>query len=219
MAADKFSSVDRSTAEEATVAAQLQAANAEARRERSLIGQLAEILKFADLMAIMMVLATAFSAIATWRTASITNMLVSIAERPYIGVQRVAFDTVENDGSGRLLIDCRNFGHVSGSDGVVRIRLVVDGKTISPRAAGPSGTTVNVGMFAPSVPQVFFRFVPASTYQAVRDGTSLMIAHIAINYRGPDEREFCYSQLMTYDHRADAFSASGGSDRCDSAIY
>jgi hypothetical protein len=217
MAADKFSSVNRGTPEEAAAAAELKAANAELRRERSLIGQLAEILKFADLMAIMMVLATAFSAIATWRTASITNLLVSIAERPYVGVQRVAFDTVESDGSGRLLIDCRNFGHVSGSDGVVRIRLVVDGKTISSMAV--PGTTVNVGMFAPSVPQVFFRFVPASTYQAVRDGTSLMIAHIAINYRGPDEREFCYSQLMTYDHRADAFSATGGSDRCDGAIY
>ena len=217
MAADKVSSVNRNTPEEAAAAAELKAAKAEVRRERSLIGQLAEILKFADLMAIMMVLATAFSAIATWRTASITNLLVSIAERPYVGVQRVAFDTVESDGSGRLLIDCRNFGHVSGTDGVVRIRLVVDGKTIS-STAGP-GTAVNVGMFAPSVPQVFFRFVPASTYQTVRDGTSLMIAHIAINYRGPDEREFCYSQLMTYDHRADSFSATGGSDRCDGAIY
>ena len=139
MAADKLSSVNRPTTEETTVAAQLQAAKAEVRRERSLIGQLAEILKFADLMAIMMVLATAFSALATWRTASITNMLVSIAERPYIGVQRVAFDTVESDGSGRLLIDCRNFGHVSGSDGVVRIRLVVDGKTISSRALDHRG--------------------------------------------------------------------------------
>ena len=217
MAVDKLSSVNRPTTEEPTPATDVQAADAEVRRERSLIRQLAKILKFADLMAIMMVLATAFSAIATWRTASITNLLVSIAERPYVGVQRVAFDTVESDGSGRLLIDCRNFGHVSGSDGVVRIRLVVDGRTIVSRAA--PAATVNVGMFAPSVPQVFFRFVPAAVYQAVRDGTSLMIAHIAINYRGPDEREFCYSQLMTYDHRADAFSATGGSDRCDGAVY
>jgi hypothetical protein len=74
-------------------------------------------------------------------------------------------------------------------------------------------------MFSPSVPQVFFRFMPAAKYQAVHDGDSLLIAHISINYRGPDMREFCYSQLMTYDYRAEAFSSTGGSDRCDGAIY
>ena len=165
----------------------------------------------------MMVFATAFSAFATWRTASITNTLVAIAERPYVGIQRVSFDATNADGSGRVLIDCRNFGNVSGTDGVVRIRLVIDGKNL-PSTTGPSAT-VNVGMFAPSVPQVFFRFIPAAKYKAVLDGTSLLITHIAINYRGPDQREFCYSQLMTYDHRAGAFSSTGGSDRCDGEIY
>jgi hypothetical protein len=168
-------------------------------------------------MVIMMVLATICSAIATWRTANIASLLVSTSERPYVGLQRVTFDTVGSDGSGRLLIDCRNFGHVPATDGAVRIRLVIDGKTL-PSTAG-SLAVVNVGMLAPSIPQIFFRFIPATPYQAVRDGNSLMVAHIAINYRGPDQREFCYSQLMTYDHRADAFSATGGSDRCDSAIH
>jgi hypothetical protein len=167
-------------------------------------------------MVIVMVLVTICSAVATWRTANIANLLVSISGRPYVGLQRVAFDTVGSDGSGRLLIDCRNFGHVPATDGVVQIRLVIDGKTL-PSTAG-SSAAVNVGMFAPSIPQIFFRFIPATPYQAVRDGNSLMVAHIAINYRGPDQREFCYSQLMTYDHRADAFSAAGGSDRCDGAI-
>ena len=81
--------------------------------------------------------------------------------------------------------------------GAAWIRLVIDGKNL-PSTTGPSAT-VNVGMFAPSVPQVFFRFIPAAKYKAVLDGTSLLITHIAINYRGPDQREFCYSQLMTYD--------------------
>jgi hypothetical protein len=53
----------------------------------------------------------------------------------------------------------------------------------------------------------------------VYDGKSQLIAHISINYRGPDMREFCYSQLMTYDYRAEVFSSTGGSDRCDGVIY
>jgi len=186
------------------------------RRQRSVIRYLTEILQFADLMALMMVLATVLSAIATWRTASITRLLVSIAERPYVGVERVDFDSV-GGGSARLLVDCRNFGHVSATDGVVRIRLVLDGKTLA-STQGPSGT-VNVGMFAPSVPQLFFRFIPEEAYTPAHEGTSVLVVQVAINYRGPDAREFCYTQLMTYDHRADTFSSTGGSDRCDGAIY
>ena len=191
-------------------------ASAEVQREQSLILRFSKILNFADLVVILMVLTTICSAVAMWRTGNIANLLVSISERPYVGLQRVAFDTVGSDGSGRLLIDCRNFGHVPASDGRVRIRLVIDGKTLPPTSG--SSAVVNVGMLAPSIPQIFFRFIPAAPYQAVRDGNSVMVAHIAINYRGPDQREFCYSQLMTYDHRADAFSATGGSDRCDSVI-
>ncbi|MGA2411501.1 MAG: hypothetical protein ABSG46_14080 [Candidatus Binataceae bacterium] len=196
--------------------AEAETATQEIRRQRSALRYLAEILQFADLMALMMVLATVLSAVATWRTAGITRLLVSIAERPYVGVERVDFDSI-GDGSARLLIDCRNFGHVSGTDGVVRIRLALNGKPLA-SINGPA-STVNVGMFAPSVPQLFFRFVPQAAYTAAHDGNATMVVQVAINYRGPDSREFCYTQILTYDHRADAFSSAGGSDRCDDEIY
>src|SRR6266849_3870448 len=67
------------------------------RGERSLIRRFSEALRFADFMALLMVAATAFSAFATWRTAQVTNLLFSIAERPYIGVQRTTFDSIGAD--------------------------------------------------------------------------------------------------------------------------
>src|SRR5260370_13444292 len=95
------------------------------RGERSLIKRFSEVLRFADFMAVLMVAATAFSAFATWRTAQVTNLLFSIAERPYIGVQRTTFDSIGAD-AARVTIDFRHFGQGSATDGVAPIRLLVD---------------------------------------------------------------------------------------------
>ncbi|MGH7916504.1 MAG: hypothetical protein ACREQE_03470 [Candidatus Binataceae bacterium] len=184
------------------------------RGERSLLRRFSEALKFADFMAVAMVLATAFSAFATWRTASVTNLLFSVSERPYVGLRRVSFDSV-NDKDARVAIDLRNFGQIAASDGVVIVRLLIDGK---PMMHGPA-TTVNVGMLSPTVPQMIFRLVPASAYRAIADGGVRFVVHVVVSYRGPDKREFCYNELMTYDWRAQAFSSSGGSDRCGGAVY
>jgi len=45
-----------------------------------------------------------------------------------------------------------------------------------------------------------------------------MLMILAQNYGRPDQCEFCFTKLMAYHHQCDAFSASGGSDRCDSEI-
>ena len=184
--------------------------------ERSLVRRLSSALRFADFMALLMVAATGFSAYATWRTAQLTNRIFTVAERPYIGMERVSFETVDRT-SARLLIDCRNFGTVSANDGVVRFRLLIDGRPL-PGIDAPD-TTINIGMVTPSVPHPFHLFVPIKTYQAVRAGQAKLILHTAITYRGPDRRQFCYGETMTYDDRAATFDPNGGSDRCDGAIY
>ncbi|HXR24122.1 MAG TPA: hypothetical protein VN742_02090, partial [Candidatus Binataceae bacterium] len=78
---------------------------------------------------------------------------------------------------------------------------------------------INIGMVTPSVPHPFHLFVPIKTYEAVRAGQAKLILHTEITYRGPDQRQFCYSETMTYDDRADTFDPNGGSDRCDGSIY
>src|SRR6266849_6901308 len=129
------------------------------RGERSLIRRFSEALRFADFMALLMVAATAFSAFATWRTAQVTNLLFSIAERPYIGVQRTTFDSIGAD-AARVTIDFRNFGQVSATDGVATIRLLVDGTPLERGTAA----TINVGMVSPTVPHLYSSYIPADIY-------------------------------------------------------
>ncbi|MGH7934716.1 MAG: hypothetical protein ACREQN_16355 [Candidatus Binataceae bacterium] len=184
------------------------------RGERSLLRRVSRALKFADFMAVLMVFATAFSAFATWRTATVTNLLFSVSERPYVGIERVRFDSITNK-NARLMVDLRNFGKISATDGVVVTRLLVDGHPMQSGLAN----TVNVGMVSPNVPQLFFRFVPGNVYHAISIGSARFVVHVIVAYRGPDHREFCYNELMTYDARARAFASSGGSDRCGAAVY
>jgi hypothetical protein len=60
----------------------------------------------------------------------------------------------------------------------VRIRLVIDGKTL-PSTAG-SSAAVNVRMFAPSIPQISFVSSRPRPLKAIRDGNSLMVAHMPL---------------------------------------
>jgi hypothetical protein len=186
------------------------------RGERTIVQRLFEVLRFTDFMTAMMVVATIFSAYATWRTARVTDLLFSIAERPYIGAARVAVDSIDAE-FARLIIDCRNFGQVSATDGVARVSVFIDGKLLPRAIGGPA--IENIGIVSPTVPHPIFRFVPIDLFGPVRDGHSKMIVHIAFDYRGPDQRQFCYSELMTYDRRLASFVPSGGNDHCGAEIY
>lgn len=207
---------DDAAAGEATLEPDFARAAGVLRDERTVVRRLSNVLRFNDFMTVMMVIATIFSAFATWRTAQVTNLLFAIAERPYIGVERVTVDSIDAD-FARVMVDCRNFGSVSANDGVARIDVIIDGKTLS-------GTTVeadtqNFGIVSPTVPHRIFRFVPKNLYEQVREGRSRMMVHIVFDYRGPDQRQFCYSELMGYDRRTADFISIGGSDRCDGQIY
>jgi hypothetical protein len=84
---------------------------AEHELRRAAIRTFAGYLEFADLMAFLMVAATAFSGYATWRTATIANQFLTSSERPYFGAEAVRLDQ-SRPGAPRVYIDYRNFGHV-----------------------------------------------------------------------------------------------------------
>jgi hypothetical protein len=184
--------------------------------ERRAMMRLSNVLRFNDFMTFMMVIATALSAFATWRTAHITNLLFAVAERPYIGIEKVSLDGTFGD-LARVAIDCRNFGNVSATRGVARVTIKIDGKEL-PQETDANATN-NIGMVSPSVPQLIFRFVPIDLYRKVSSGQSRMVVHVLFTYRGPDRREFCYDQLMIYDRRSASFISSGGTDRCGGHNY
>jgi ATP-dependent Clp protease adapter protein ClpS len=186
------------------------------RDERTVVRRLSKVLRFNDFMTVMMVIATIFSAFATWRTAQVTNLLFAIEERPYIGVERVTVDSIDAD-FARVMIDCRNFGSVSANDGVAQVSVTIDDATLPETT--PTAGIQNIVIVSPTVPHRIFRFVPKALYEQVREGHSRMIVHIVFNYRGPDQRQFCYSEMMGYDRRTADFISIGGSDRCNGQIY
>jgi hypothetical protein len=196
---------------------EVSAADLEAVVERSLVRRLSSALRFADFMALLMVAATGFSAYATWRTAQVTHELFTVAERPYIGMQRVSFDVTDHT-SARLIIDLRNFGSVSARAAVVRFRLLVDGKVLA-EADNRDESTVNVGNFSPQVPHPFHLFVPIKVYDDARAGRARIVLYVQLTFQSPDQRPFCYNETMTYDYRADTFDPKGGDDHCDGEIF
>jgi hypothetical protein len=186
------------------------------RRERLAFRRLSDVLRFTDFMTFMMVVATAFSAFATWRSAHVTSLLFAVAERPYMGVEQVTM-ALDDAAMARVVVDFRNFGQVQATGGVAQVGLMINGKPLPHTSA--AANTENIGIVSPTVPHLIIRFVPRNIYDEVRNGLARMIVHIKFNFRGPDDRQFCYSKLYSYDPRAAVFIPSGGGEKCDGEIY
>lgn len=187
-----------------------------ARDERTVVRRLSNVLRFNDFMTVMMVVATAFSAFATWRTAHVTNLLFSVAERPYIGVQGVSIDSIDAD-FARVVVDCRNFGNVSAKGAVVRVRVTIDGK--DPPNTTLVAETENIGIVSPTVPHRIFRYIPKNLFDQVIEGRSRMVVRVLSTYLGPDDRPFCYNELLSYDRRSGDFIPNGGNDQCSGQVF
>lgn len=185
------------------------------RADRSLVRRFSSALRFADFMAVLMVVATGLSAFATWRTVQLMHTILAISERPYIGVQQVKFDSIDAS-AARIAIETKNFGSVSANDAVSQIRMLIDGHQI--RGQNRLTATTNVGMFSPTVPHLAYRYLPADQYRNVRAGKARLVLDVLISYRGPDERQFCYDEIISYDRQSETFGPTGGGDRCDGQI-
>jgi hypothetical protein len=179
--------------------------------ERSLIGRLTRVLRFADFVALLMVAATAFSAYATWRTAQVTSHIFALEERPFLGIENVRFeqgDTVHP----RAAVEYRNFGKIPASGAIVTVVALVDGKRL---ADSPNEmSSVSAGVLSPGVPHYFYTYLPGATYKAVLAGQSSLMLHVRAEYKGPDGEPFCYSERVVFDYRSEGFRPVGGSDRC-----
>ena len=179
--------------------------------ERSLLSRLNNIVRMTDLMAFLMVAATAMSAYATWRSAKISNLLFLVAERPYIGVEHVDIERPDN-GAARIVIEYRNFGHIPAVATVVSGRVTLDGK---PAGDGDArGRTVNAGIISPGVAHHLYSYLSDDAYHAIVDGRSEATVTVSASYRGPAGNQFCYSEHFAYDRRSGWFGAAGGSDDC-----
>src|SRR5579863_6539841 len=131
------------------------------RTERSLLSRLAQAVKLADFMAVLMVLATFFSAYATWRTALVTNTIFAVADRPFLGVQQVSFETIDRQ-HPTIAVNFRNFGNIPALDAIVGAHALIDGKMV--KASADNLSEINAGILSPNVPHTFYLFIPLDQY-------------------------------------------------------
>jgi hypothetical protein len=176
------------------------------RTERRRLGQ---ILGVAEVMTALMVLATLFSAIATWRTSSIAEWIYLASERPYVGVESVRLDNSQ-PGALRVVVEYRNFGHLSSDETTIDSRVLIDG---TPVAGGAE--RLRAGILSPNVPHVVYRSLPPDRYQAIAKGTAALEVDIKATYRGFDRRTLCYFERFKYVADAARFEVRGGTSRCD----
>ena len=109
------------------------------RTERSLLARIAQAVKLADFMAVLMVLATFFSAYATWRTALVTSTIFAVSDRPFLGVQQLAFQGTDTRNPA-IVVSFKNFGSIPALDAIVGARALVDGKMVKTPADRMSET-------------------------------------------------------------------------------
>ena len=168
-----------------------------------------EFFGLADLMALLMVAATAFSAIATWRATRIADAIYRVAERPYLGVEQVEIDrTFESD--PRIVVHYKNFGPVAAEDSVLRETISVDGKSIA-----KGMTELKAGILSPSVPHRLHAHLAPDDLDAVVQRGARLIVDVDMHYRGPGGGLLCYREQFLYIGEARMFEPHGGTPRCE----
>jgi len=179
---------------------------------RELLRAERRLLNTADVMATLMVIATALTAFATWRTYRISDLVLQVSERPFLGVQQVTFERTDST-APVIVVDFRNFGHVPAENATVHVTAVLDGKEIPVRDG--EMTDSNQGVVSPGVPHFFYVFLHPDEYQKSVGGDGRLFVNVSIVYTGPVlGRNFCLNKKVFYDFHVGGFRPDGGSLEC-----
>lgn len=186
-------------------------------RQGSQLIKLSKAIRLADFMAILMVIATIFSAYAAWRTAEVTRLVYATADRPFLGVHSAVFEAKDSP-RPTIAIDFRNFGQIPAIDGIVTVYTLVDGKVIKPIDGMMSSQ--GTGLMPPAVPHYFYAYLTPELYRTIVSGQSSLQIHVDFLYKGPVRTlDFCYRERLVFDFRSATFRTTGGSDRCGSEVF
>jgi hypothetical protein len=186
-----------------------QGADRLSRRDRRVLGRIAEFLGFADLVALLMVVATVCSAIATWRTATIATAIYQAAERPYLGVLSVTLNH-DRPGDPNLRVEYKNFGSVAAENVVIFRRMSIDGTIVAGQTRRKAA-----GIISPQVPHRVFLHLPPAAYDAIASGRSTLRVEVGATYQGLYRGNHCYLERFVYEPDEKVFEVDGGSPQCE----
>jgi hypothetical protein len=177
---------------------------------RTLLRTMVSALEITDLLALMMVFATAFSAYATWKTQQVTNQILLISQRPYIGLEAINFVGNTNP---KVVEDLRNFGAVQAEQTRVSIVLRVNENALSGDSE-PQQEDASL-VFSPGVPHRFYRHITSDIYRGALQGNVNLVSETQVRYKGPLGDEHCYLTVYRYDPADRVFCPQRGSLSCD----
>jgi hypothetical protein len=170
---------------------------------------LVSALEITNLIALTMVFATALGAYATWRTEQVTNQILLISQRPYLGLESIKLVGNTNP---RVVEELKNFGTVQAEQTRIRIVLHVDGDALSGVSEPQQQEALLV--FSPGVPHRFYRHITLDTYRGAVQGEMNLVIETQVRYRGPRGDEHCYLTVDNYGHADGVFHPQRGSLSC-----
>jgi len=173
--------------------------------------RLIRVLRFTDLIALLLLLATSIQAFAAWRIYLVTNQMLQVSDRPYVGVQHVTLD-LSDPQIPKVVVEFRNYGQVAAEDAVLERWVTVDG---NPTAGPGHDEKIQLGILSPGVPHFSYQLLPPADTRAILEGKSALVAIVKFFYNDPLGVSFCYTMSLHYDRYLKAFQAAGGSARCE----
>ena len=188
--------------------AELQNGTDDERAERR---RLAQVLRFTDFIALLLVLATSIQAFAAWRIYLVTNEMLQVSDRPYVGVQHVTLD-VSDPQIPKVVVEYRNYGTVAAEDAVLERWVTVDG---NPTAGPVHDEKIQLGVLSPEVPHFSYQLLPPADIRPILEGKSALVASVKFSYTDALSARFCYRMRFHYDRYLKAFQVAGGSARCE----
>ena len=170
---------------------------------------LRDLIRIQDFMAVLMVIATAFTGYATWRYVEVSRDIFGAAERPYVGVQGIRIDQ-SAPRQPHLIVEYRDFGNIPADQTIIIGQLTINGQLVP----GQRKASAELGVLSPQVAHFWHRAIPPESLRPILDGKSVLSVGIEFAYRDANDRHYCYRMAFEYHPNVNDFTPAGGSDRC-----
>jgi hypothetical protein len=173
---------------------------------------------------LLMAVATAFSALSSWRMARVTAGIFLASDRPYLGVESVDLD-LSNAAEPTSWIKFKNFGSVPADRSVIDVSSSIDGHPVLGGAAfaglGTQHVVMSLGVLTPQTEYRFGALFPPQFAKPVADGKSRIIVSVGASYRDTSGQHFCYAMDYIYYWPLKKYDPAGGSNKCadDAPVY
>jgi hypothetical protein len=168
---------------------------------------------------VLMALATAFCALASWRMARISRDFFQAAERPYFGISSIWLD-INNPTEPTSWVQFKNFGSIPADRTVIDVSTSIGGRPVLGGALragmGTNHVVMSLGELTPQTTYLFGAMFPPQYAKAVADGSSALVVSVKASYMDAPGRRYCFDMNYIYYWPLKKYDPAGGSNDCDS---